>query len=309
MNMEPLMPQSPFQRSFTPGRRFLILMGLFILCYVFANIIGILCLSWIGGLSVFQMQTMDLTDPKVLLAVQVGQIIGAVFAFILPVIIYSIITTENRAEELGLKGKPKAVTLLLAGVLMLCAGPLINYMTMLNGKIPFPDFIIHFQESADKEQEAFLKGQSVATLILNICMIGIMAAVGEELFFRSAMQKILIKWTDNAHIGILLTGIIFSAVHFEFLGFFPRMLMGMYLGYLFVWTKSIWIPMFVHFINNGSAVLFSFLEERKILPVKIDELGSDKSQIGYVMISTVIVVVLLFIIYRIENKKTEIITV
>ncbi|HTA84012.1 MAG TPA: CPBP family intramembrane glutamic endopeptidase [Bacteroidia bacterium] len=306
MNTEPSMPSPSFRKNYTPGSKFLILMGLFILFYVFANIIGILCLSWIGGLSVFQMQTMDLTDPKVLLAVQVGQIIGAVFAFILPVIIYSMITSENKAEELGLKEKPKVVTLILGGILMLCAGPLVNYITMLNGRIPFPDFIIHFQESADKEQEAFLKGQSVATLILNICMIGILAAVGEELFFRSAMQKILIGLTDNVHVGILMTGIIFSAVHVEFLGFFPRMLMGMYLGYLFVWTKSIWVPMFVHFINNGSAVLFSFLEDRKIIPQKIDELGSDKSQIGYVMISTVIVVVLLFIIYRTENKKTEI---
>jgi len=183
-------------------------------------------------------------------------------------------------------------------------------MGELNSHLKLPDSMQDIQNwMKAKEDEAgtltnaFMEHQSLKGLLLNLFMIGFLAAVAEELFFRATLQQLVIKATGNIHAGVWLTGILFSAIHLEFFGFFPRMLMGVYLGYLFVWSKSIWVPIFAHFINNATVVFLMYLEERNLLPKKFDEIGTSNAQIGYVIISTVVVGVLMMLIYRIEHKK------
>ena len=115
--------------------------------------------------------------------------------------------------------------------------------------------------------------------------------------------------TKNTHAGIWITGALFSAIHIQFYGFLPRMLMGVYLGYLLVWSGSLWAPVLAHFINNGTAVLFSFLEERNIVSGSVDKFGSQSSDYWYVLISAALVSVLLFFIYRLSKKNTEVVGV
>lgn len=80
-------------------------------------------------------------------------------------------------------------------------------------------------------------------------------AITEEFFFRGALQRLIGKWNPNPHFVIWNAAILFSAFHLQFYGFIPRMLLGAYLGYLLLWTRSIWIPIFAHFINNATAVI------------------------------------------------------
>lgn len=80
-------------------------------------------------------------------------------------------------------------------------------------------------------------------------------AITEEFFFRGALQRLIGKWNPNPHFVIWNAAILFSAFHLQFYGFIPRMLLGAYLGYLLLWTRSIWIPVFAHFINNATAVI------------------------------------------------------
>lgn len=287
-----------------PSAQFFLFMGMFLICYVFANIIGILSLNWIAGLSIFQMETLDMHNPKVLLASQVGQIGGAIVAFILPAALFVFLSSRQRAEYIRINHGSKVIVFLLAGLGIICATPLINYITELNEKIPFPTFIKNLQESADKLQDAFIKNQSFGTLILNLFMMAALAAFAEELFFRAVLQKILIKMAKNVHVGIFLTGILFSMIHLEFMGFFPRMLMGMFLGYLYVWSGSLWVPVFVHFLNNGFAVVISYFEDRQMVSKNLDQIGSDNSQIVYVLISAVIVAVTMFFLYKMRKSDT-----
>ena len=151
-----------------------------------------------------------------------------------------------------------------------------------------------------------MKGQSIAGLVLNLFMIGFLAAFAEELFFRGVFQKIILKGTGNIHIAVWVTGIVFSAVHMEFFGFLPRMLMGVYLGYLFVWSKSIWVPIFAHFVNNATVVILTFLEERNIMTSKVEDLGTQSSEMSYVLVSVLLVAILMFVIYKTEHRKAEI---
>ena len=80
-------------------------------------------------------------------------------------------------------------------------------------------------------------------------------AIPEELFFRGALQRIIIHLTKQPFIGIVITGILFSALHFQFEGFLPRMLLGMILGFFYWYSGSIWTNIAAHFVNNAVQVL------------------------------------------------------
>ena len=73
---------------------------------------------------------------------------------------------------------------------------------------------------------AFLKMENIIDLVLNLFLIAIIPAVGEELFFRGVLQKLFIKWTTKKHFSILITAFLFSAIHMQFFGFFPRFILG-----------------------------------------------------------------------------------
>ena len=102
--------------------------------------------------------------------------------------------------------------------------------------------------------------KSTDQLIIALIVSGLIASVGEEIFFRGIIQNKLAKGTKNIHTGIWLAATIFSAVHLQFYGFFPRLLLGVLFGYLYIFSGNLWVPIFAHFINNALFVLVNFFE-------------------------------------------------
>ena len=150
----------------------------------------------------------------------------------------------------------------LAVLIMICAIPAINLMADLNGRIVLPkslDFIEQkmraMEEAAAALTEQFLQADNAGVLLINIGLMALLPALSEELSFRGTLQQIL----GNKHMAIWATAIIFSAVHMQFYGFIPRMLMGAAFGYIFTWTGCLWVPVLMHFTNNGMAVLAYYL--------------------------------------------------
>ena len=156
---------------------------------------------------------------------------------------------------------------LMAISIMIIALPAINLLADLNGRIKLPeslDFIEQklksYEQSAALLTERFLRADNVSTLLINIGLLALLPALGEELTFRGTLQQICAGNTESSfsnrqHLAIWFTAIIFSAIHMQFYGFIPRMLMGAMFGYIFVWTGSLWIPVTMHFTNNCIAVL------------------------------------------------------
>jgi membrane protease YdiL (CAAX protease family) len=94
---------------------------------------------------------------------------------------------------------------------------------------------------------------------INVLMMAILPAFGEELLFRGVLQRQFHKIVGNPHMAIMLTAIIFSAIHLQFLGFFSRAILGMLFGYLFYFSRNIWLPIIAHFINNFLALMLILL--------------------------------------------------
>ena len=250
-------------------------------------------------------------DNKTMIAIMyISQVLGVTIFFILPSLLFSIFWTKQRIHFIGFTTKPVLSTLLIAGIGMLLAMPAINWLADLNQHMNLPGafsgietWMKNSEAKATEMTEIFTRGTSIRKLILNLFVIAFMAAVSEEIFFRGILQKVLIECTRNKHIGIWIAAALFSAFHMQFFGFIPRMLMGAYLGYLFLWSGSLWPGMIAHFLNNGMAVFLSWLMNRGEISANADKIGIDQNQWIYVCTSIAMVALSLFLVYRIEKKR------
>lgn len=158
---------------------------------------------------------------------------------------------------------------LLAIATMVSAIPGINLLADLNSRIVLPDCLADIEQSLQQMEETaaqlterFLQADNFGTMLLNIGLVALLPALSEELSFRGILQQIMVngeRAKGRMHVAIWVAAIVFSAVHMQFYGFVPRMLMGAMFGYVFVWTGNLWAPILMHFTNNGLAVIVYYL--------------------------------------------------
>ena len=184
---------------------------------------------------------------------------------------------------------PNLIILALGVMAIISISPLIDVLSTWNQGLQLPeslrsieDWMINTEKAAEVATNTLLNTDSWGGFFMNIIIIAIMAGIGEELMFRGVIQKILIGWTKNIHLGILYTAIIFSAIHFQFYGFVPRMILGMVLGYLYIWSKSLWVPVIAHAINNALTVTFTpntFNKGNELVKI----VSNNQNSIGYIV--------------------------
>ena len=114
------------------------------------------------------------------------------------------------------------------------------------------------------------------------------------------MQKLIDEKWQNHHIAIWVTAIIFSAIHLQFFGFFPRMLLGAFFGYLLVWSKSIWLPIYAHFLNNSMAVVAAYMLNINLTNEEIDQVGTTEG--GSIWVAVISVVLFMSCIKKLTEN-------
>ena len=237
------------------------------------------------------------------------QFMQTVATFLLPSILGAWIWSEEHKPFtwLRLTSTTHWSHYLLAVGIMLCAVPGINLLADLNSRIVLPESLDFIEQILKRQEEAaaalterFLQADNGWVLLINIGLMALLPALAEEVSFRGTLQQILAQGNlkGQIHIAIWATAFIFSAIHMQFYGFVPRMLMGAMFGYIFVWTGTLWVPILMHFTNNGLAVMAYYLigenEESKNIA---DTFGAgDTWWVG--VISIVITSLGLLIFYR-----------
>ena len=224
----------------------------------------------------------NLSNPRNIPILKYIQIIQSTSLFIIPPLILGKIFIGNSTEYLRINRSPMTNEIVIVLLLMIILLPVINLIAELNSMIKFPEFmssIERYLQKTEKEAEAlteaFLKVTTIKGLCLNLLMIGVIPAIGEEFFFRGVLQRILSNWTRNKHWGIIIAAFIFSLIHMQFYGFFPRFLLGAMFGYLFVWSGSLWLPIIAHFVFNSMQVIAYYLVSINIIDEKIVNIGSS----------------------------------
>ena len=192
---------------------------------------------------------------------------------------------------------------------MLSFMPLMSLIGHWNESLQLPDNMQSLQrwmERSEKESADLIKviimESSVSGFLYNIVILALIPAIGEELLFRGVLQKIMGRWLSNQHVVIWLVAIIFSAIHLQFFGFVPRMLLGAFFGYLYVWSKNIVLPIFGHFVNNAGATIgaFYYVREGK----SYDEFNAFELQSWWIyLVGFIFTLIFVFLFYRSTQKK------
>lgn len=168
----------------------------------------------------------------------------------------------DRSALQGLPGRSvgrNTSVLLLAILATVASGPLLMASYELNGLlIPEGGLLERLFKPLEEMIEAmtaFLaSGEGVKRIVILLSVAGL-PAIFEELSFRGVLQPLLIRATGSAFWGIALTAIVFSAIHFQFYGFLPRVLLGALFGWLAHRTGSLIPGMAAHFANNALAAV------------------------------------------------------
>ena len=236
------------------------------------------------------------------------QISSQIFTFVLPPILYAMLVKERPFKSLGFS-KSTILWLILGVAMMYTILPLNSIFTEWNANIKFPESLAAFEKlmqdlqvRATEVMEKFVNVDTIGGLIINLFMIAGLAALGEELLFRSVIQTSLIKICKNAHVGIFIASAIFSLFHMEFYGLLPRLVLGLLMGYMYYYSRSIWIPMAMHFANNGTIVFLYYLNNIGAINIDVESFGETNI---FVLILSIIAMVALFWFTIKLNKKEE----
>lgn len=273
--------------------RIFILAALLILGLIIGSVIGVIY-PLVSGQDVMSLNSLRFM-----------QISSQIFTFVLPPILYAMLIKENPKESLGIKNVSYH-WFIIGFVMMYAILPLNNVFAEWNAGLKLPEsmsrieeLIKEMYESSAVVLEKLVNVNTFGGFVINLIMIAGLAALGEELLFRSIIQTSLIKTCKNAHVGIIIASAIFSFIHFDFYAFIPRLVLGMLLGYMFYYSRSIWVSMFMHFVNNATAVVIYYLNNIGVTNVDVETFGQTQ------LLPLLISIALMIILFRLAIKRMK----
>jgi membrane protease YdiL (CAAX protease family) len=291
-----------------PFESIILLVLLILVGAIVFSILAFVLSYFIYGAGVIDKLSSD--DPINLNLIKMVQIISSVGMFVIPALVYAKLQNRDWLGYLKIIPVPTYLALLTI-VIMFAASPALEYTTLLNKGMKLPSFLKEVEAWMLQQElkmefltKKFIVMNSFSSLLVNLLMLAIIPAFGEELIFRGGFQPIFTRWFRNYHVAIWLTAIIFSSIHFQFYGFLPRMFLGALFGYLFVWSGSLWLPILGHFLNNALAVFTAYWYQQQGL--SIDKMfESEPSSPALISISLIIFIVSIRYFYRYTQKLIE----
>ncbi len=243
---------------------------------------------------------------KELAMLRISAVVQDIFMFILPPVITALIITRQPVKLLALGKGPTLTMLLMAVAVMIVSSPFMSWIIELNQSIHLPESLATveaamrtMEDNAASAVESMLGPSTPGNLIVNVLLIGIMAGFSEELFFRGGLQRLLSTTRMSPWAAVWISAIVFSALHMQFFGFVPRMLLGAFFGYLLVWSGSVWLPIALHAFNNSMFVIL-----KQVTGSGEPSLGGAESSWYTILISAILTAAGLWLLYQNRINKT-----
>jgi membrane protease YdiL (CAAX protease family) len=238
----------------------------------------------------------SMNSPEEISILKFFQFLNQLSLFVVPVIALVLFIKKDKPDFICLQKAPNTNQFVAIILLYIASIPLIQYSMQLNSQMQLPESMQALQDwMRNKEDLAanltnkFMETSEISSYFVNLLVMAVMPAIGEELIFRGLLTRWIGKLTQNIHVNILITSFIFSAFHMQFFGFVPRFLLGMILGYTYYYTQSIWSSILLHFINNGVTVTIFFYVFKNNIDVKPEEVGTTDN-LYLVIISAIAIV-------------------
>ena len=238
--------------------------------------------------------------------------ISQLLMFLLPALLFAWIF-EGRATtffQTGMK-KWQAFPVLLAILLIIIAIPMIDFLTTWNESLHLPESMSQWEASMRAKQvqsqelmSGFLSLPGVGYMLLNLLMLAAIPAICEEFVFRGVIQKTLVGWFRNPHVAIVVTAAVFSLTHFEMFYFVPRFVLGICLGYIYYYTRTIWASVLAHFTNNAIIVVMYYISASNGLGIDPQHLQIPHPAL-FGAISLILTTIVIFFIAKIGAKNQK----
>lgn len=299
-------------RDLSPSYKLLFTGFVVVIAFLFTQIIAAILAIPLFGLDqvIGMLSGLDFSDPDSMNILKFFQVFQSIGLFIVPPFIVAWLFHSSISEYLNLSKKPMLPAIILVVLLIFIINPFINFTGAINTEMHFPEWMSgverwmrNAEDTAEKLTKAFLKVDTIGGLTLNLFMIAVLPALGEELLFRGVIQKLFSQITRNVHWGIWISAALFSALHMQFYGFIPRLILGGMFGYLLVWSGSLWLPIIAHFINNAAAVILLYMIDKGQIDPRVEEFGTGTGE-WYVALFSLVMGLL--ILAAIRNQKKPI---
>lgn len=269
------------------SQKIILLICAFFLCLIMTTMLNAIILSIIGENNIMYINTSIVTQN--------------LLVFILPVVIATAFISPTPASFVTLNKAPSLKTLLFVIAIYIAMTPALNYIVDWNKNIGLPESMAGLETWMRNAENAALtvtdKILEQNNIIVSILLVGCLTGLSEEVFFRGGMQRIFLSRPMNAHIAIWLTAFIFSALHFQFFGFIPRLLIGAFFGYLAYWSGSLWTAVFAHALNNSTVIIAHAINKQ--YGFNLDNLGVQQTgEFPWLAIVSVIMTSAIIIWYK-----------
>jgi len=228
-----------------------------------------------------------------------SQTLSAIMTFIIPALVYGYLSDERPLEWLGMKKSISPFIFFIVIFLLVAAQPFAIYMGQLNAQAnfgPMQNELKRMEEITENAMSHFVKMNGPSDLMINLLIVGILPAIGEELFFRGSLQNILERWTKTPWVAISLSSIFFAFLHLTAFKFLGILTLGAVLGTLFYVTRNLWYNILFHFLNNSIALLATYYATRNAM---LQKLAADDYKISVVAaIISLVITIAIFILIR-----------
>lgn len=242
-------------------------------------------------------------------ALWIGTVAQDLFVFILPALMLGLLVAGRPMRFLGLSKAPSLLGALGIIVILVAATPALNWtvewnasMTLPDSLKPLEDWMRMQEEAAQRTTDALMSSTSIWGMLATVATVGIVTGLGEETFFRGALQRVFKEGMRNSHLAVWIAAFVFSALHFQFYGFVPRMLLGAIFGYAYLWSGSLWVPVIAHAYNNSSVVVVTWMQNAGMVSADASEVGASSP---WLAVSSAVLAIVLMLAYRklLENGR------
>lgn len=236
--------------------------------YLTVGLLAVPLIAWIFNIPVQQLQIMNYADARVMAALKALQGLLAVIFFLLPALVFAYLSDKRMLNYIGWRKPMPKIFWLLGAILMLMAFPFASWLNQLNQHLHFPasmkateDALRAMESEQNDFTAAMLDMKNRWDLLVTLIVVALFPAICEEFFFRGVLQRLFIQIAQRPWIGIIITGILFSAFHGQFWSFLPKALLGILLGAIYWYSGSIWPAVLAHFANNAIQVIYVFKDK------------------------------------------------
>ncbi len=286
--------------------------GVFLIGQVLAFATAII-ISGVGLDELVVILTDPLSYPEHRLMILTVQGMSSLGGFIIaPLIFYYTMIKGNLMKDF-IRISPNLPNVLLITIVMVFSFMVVNTVFIeWNAELKLPEafagiekWASNMEESLKELTEFLTQFDSTSYFIVTIIVVAVIPGIGEELLFRGLLQNILVRLFKNTHVAIWVAAIFFSAVHFQFYGFLPRLLLGALFGYLYVWTGNLLVPIVAHFLNNGASLFALYAHQKGLTDIDVESTDAPPTVYIIIFSALFVITVVYFKNYMAKNKVYE----